>query len=400
MIKWVGNLYRNAYSGLSPATWWLSLVMLVNRAGTMVVPFMTLYLTESKHYSIGKAGMVMALFGAGAICGGIIGGRLTDKLGFYNIQISALTLGGLLFILLGQMDSFPAICTCVFLLATVNDSFRPANATAIAQYSKEENRTRSYSLNRLSINLGWALGGAVGGFVASHNYHLLFWIDGLTNIGAALLLRSVLSPSKNSQTPSHKDRVKAASARSAFGDRVYLVFILLTVLFAFCFFQMFALIPVFYSQGLHLSTFFIGIVMSVNGLLIALFEMAVVFKLEQRNKNIRYIVIGTLLVGLSFILYDILPGAASLALCATVVITAGEMMAMPFMNSFWISRTDHNNRGQYAGLFTVAWSIGQVLGPFIGAQIAQHYGFNILWWVLGGICIVASAGFKWLEGRN
>ena len=63
-------LYRNAYSGLSPATWWLSVVMLINRSGTMVVPFMTLYLTEAKHYSIAQAGMVMSSFGLGAIGGG------------------------------------------------------------------------------------------------------------------------------------------------------------------------------------------------------------------------------------------------------------------------------------------------------------------------------------------
>src|ERR1700745_1629343 len=113
-MKAIQKAYKSAYSGLSPATWWLSLVMLVNRAGTMVVPFMTLYLTEAKHYPIGKAGIVMSLFGAGAICGGILGGRLTDKLGFYNIQLSALTLGGVLFIILGYMDSFPAICGCTF----------------------------------------------------------------------------------------------------------------------------------------------------------------------------------------------------------------------------------------------------------------------------------------------
>ena len=71
------------------------MVMLVNRAGTMVVPFMTLYLTEAKHYPIGKAGMVMAVFGAGAVCGGFIGGRLTDKLGFYNIQLSGFMTGNI-----------------------------------------------------------------------------------------------------------------------------------------------------------------------------------------------------------------------------------------------------------------------------------------------------------------
>ena len=159
-MKRISNLYKNAYSGLSPAMWWLSVVMLVNRAGTMVVPFMTLYLTQARHFSIGMAGMVMSVFGLGAICGGILGGKLTDKFGFYNIQLSALLCGGVMFIVLGQMSSFPAICTCTFALAVLNESFRPANATAVAQYSNENNRTRCYSLNRLSINLGWAAGGA------------------------------------------------------------------------------------------------------------------------------------------------------------------------------------------------------------------------------------------------
>ena len=400
MVKRIGNLYKNAYSGLSPATWWLSLVMLVNRAGTMVVPFMTLYLTEAKHYPIGKAGIVMSVFGAGAICGGMLGGKLTDKFGFYNIQICALTFGGILFIVLGTMDSFAAICICTFLLATVNDSFRPANATAIAQYSKEENRTRSYSLNRLAINLGWAAGGALGGFIASRNYHLLFWIDGLTNIGAAILLRLVLAPSRNSQTPSKHHKKTTAPARSAFTDRKYLVFVILTILFGFCFFQLFATIPVFFKQRLHLSPSFIGIVMAFNGLLIAAFEMAVVFTLEGKNRNIQYIITGTLLVGLSFTIFNIVPGMASLALLSTVIVTGGEMMAMPFMNSFWISRTDPNNRGQYAGLYTAAWSIAQVLGPFAGSQIAQRYDFAALWWVIGAISIVTAAGFKLLEGME
>jgi predicted MFS family arabinose efflux permease len=158
-MKKIANIYKQAYSGLSSATWWLSFVMLVNRMGTMVLPFMTLYLTESKHYSVGKAGLVVSIFGIGSICGGFIGGKLTDKFGFYYLQLSALLGGGTLFIALGQMTSLTSICVTTFFLSLVNESFRPANAAAIAHYSKEENRTRSYSLNRLAINLGWAAGG-------------------------------------------------------------------------------------------------------------------------------------------------------------------------------------------------------------------------------------------------
>src|SRR5690606_13980746 len=129
-------------------TWWLSLVMLVNRSGTMVIPFMTLYITQQLGYSIAQAGWVMALFGLGAVCGGLIGGKLIDKVGFYYVQIATLLGGGILFMILGQIKSYSLICLFAFLLSLVNDMFRPANAAAIAQYSKEENTTRSFSLNR------------------------------------------------------------------------------------------------------------------------------------------------------------------------------------------------------------------------------------------------------------
>ncbi|MCD6012535.1 MAG: major facilitator superfamily 1 [Flavipsychrobacter sp.] len=365
----------------------------------MVVPFMTLYLTQSKNYSIGMAGTVMALMGAGSICGGILGGRLTDRLGFYTIQLTSLFIGGILFIVLGQMEQYWSICLCGFVLALLNDMFRPANATAVAHYSKEENRTRSFSVNRLSINLGWALGGALGGIIASKNYHLLFWIDGLTNIGAALLLRSVLSPSKNSLTPPKKDfkqKVKVQT-HSAYRDGKYIVFILMTVLFGGIFFQNFSTLPVYYSQQLHFSPSFIGLVMAMNGLLIALFEMAIVFKLEQRRNIIYYITIGTLLTGVSFVIFNLLPGSYMLAIVSTFIMTVGEMLAMPFMNTYWVSRTNNDNRGQYAGLYTVAWSAAQVLGPFCGTQIVEHTNFRTLWWVVGGVSIIAALGFRSLQ---
>src|SRR5579863_10353071 len=206
MLGPVFSLYKQAYSGLSRATWLLSTVMLVNRSGTMVVPFMTIYLTSpAMGYSIAQAGLVMGIFGLGAICGGFLGGRLTDRWGFHRVQLAALTGGGIFFIILGQVKSYPLICSCTFLLSVVNDAFRPANSTSIAAYSKEENRTRSYSLNRLAINLGWAAGGALGGILASINYHLLFWVDGGTNIAAAILLRLFLHPhATNTDHHSHE----------------------------------------------------------------------------------------------------------------------------------------------------------------------------------------------------
>jgi predicted MFS family arabinose efflux permease len=400
MLSSTINLYKNSYGGLSRNTWLLSLVMLINRSGTMVVPFMTIYLTQELGVGIGKAGFVMSLFGAGAIIGALIGGRVTDKTGFYFVQLFTLLGGGIMFIVLGQMKSYSAICVTTFFLSMVNEAFRPANAVAIAHYSKEVNRIRSYSLNRLAINLGWAFGSAIGGLIASYRYELLFWVDGLTNIGAAILLYFLLSPAKNIATAPKKIPA-IVKVNSAYKDPGYLFFIGIQILFAICFFQLFTTLPVFYKTELHLSESFIGINMAVNGLLIAVFEMIIVFKLEGRRPAIHYMAVGVFLVGISFLMLNLpIANAMLLALGAIIIVTIGEIVAMPFMNAFWISRTNADNRGQYAALYTVAWSVAQAIGPFFGAQLAEHYGYYFLWWVMGAICILLTGAYWSLQRRN
>jgi len=390
------SLYTHAYKGLSRSTWLLSLVMLVNRSGTMVIPFMTIYLTQpSMGYSIGKAGLVIGIFGLGAICGGFLGGRLTDRFGFYQLQLVTLTGGGLLFMVLGQIQRYPLICCCTFLLSVVNEAFRPANSTAIAHYCKEENRTRSYSLNRLAVNLGWAVGGAIGGILASINYHLLFWVDGATNILAALLLRYFLSGAATS-APAGGSVSEEVPAVSPYRDRIYLQFIGLTILFAACFFQSFTILPVYFKRTLHISEFMIGLMMALNGVVITLFEMVLVFRLEGRRESLTYISYGVGVVGLSFLALNILPLSVFMAFSCILAITIGEILSMPFMNSFWITRTVKANRGQYAGLYTIAWSVAQALGPSGSAQVAERCSFRALWWIIGVCCILSALGFRWL----
>jgi len=367
----------------------------------MVIPFMTIYLTQpSMGYSIGQAGIVMGIFGAGAICGGLIGGKLTDKFGFHPVQLATLAGGGIFFILLGQMKSYPLICLFTFVLSLVNEAFRPANSTAIAHYSKEANRTRSYSLNRLAINLGWAVGGALGGVLASINYHLLFWVDGFTNIIAVLLLRYFLAPHENETEYQKKKNSERSVHHSAFKDRSYLFFIVFTIFFATCFFQLFTTLPVFYKRVMHVSELFIGMLMALNGLIITFIEMVLVFRLEGKKPNHFYISQGVFLVGMSFLLLNLLPVSPPAAIFCMILVTVGEILAMPFMNSFWISRTVPGNRGQYAGLYTIAWSIAQVVGPAGGAQVVEHAGFRTLWWSAATLSVAGAIGFKWLGNRK
>ena len=401
MLSATINLYRNAYTGLNRRMWLLAVVMLINRSGTMVLPFMTLY---CKHigYSTKQAGFVVAIYGIGSMIGAFFGGRISDRFGFYYTQFFSLLSGGLLFITLGQMNTYYSICVCTFFLSMVNESFRPANATAIAHYSTSQNRTQSFSVVRLAINLGWGLGGALGGFLASINYHLLFWVDGLTNISAAFLLIWLLPKVSLAQqrnlTKAKKDIIKPASAHA---DKTFLYFIGLKILFAICFFQLFTTIPLYFKEGLHVNEFWIGIVMAMNGVIIALFEMVIVFKLEGRLPYLKLMTYGTILMAVSFFILNIpLSSGLFIAILSTLVITLAEMTTMPFMNSWYISRSTEGNRGQYAALYIMAWSAAQVIGSTSGTQIAYAVGFNNLWWIAGICSLLTAIGYNWLLSRR
>lgn len=359
----------------------------------MVIAFMTLYLTQSLHFSLIQAGVAMLTWGVGAIAGGFLGGWLSDRIGFYPVQMGALVGGGILFLILGNLTSYPAICACTFVLSSINDCLRPANSAAIAHYSTEETRTRSFSLQRLAMNLGWAFGASLGGFIAAHNYSFLFWVDGITNIGGAILLWLVLSPSKNAATPKHERKLPTGPVQSAWKDWPYLLFIACCILFSYCFFQVFTTLPVYYKEGLHLDENKIGVIMALNGIIIACTEMVLVYRLENKPWQARIIASGTLLAGLSFIIFNLMPAGLAVALVSMLLVTVGEMLSMPFMNAFWINRSTNENRGQYAGLYSSAWAVAQVLGPWSGTLIAEKMGFSALWWWVGGLCLLSALGF-------
>jgi len=262
----------------------------------------------------------------------------------------------------------------------------------VAHYSLPENRTRSYSLNRLAINLGWAFGGALGGFLASVNYHLLFWVDGFTNIFSALLLVKLMPHTGAIKQAVHNVKEAIGNA-SAYKDGVYLMFLACTVLFAACFFQLFTMQPVFYKTQWHFNEAFIGVLMSLNGLLIIAIEMVLIHKIEGRRHPLIYVFWGVLFMGIGFALSNLLPVSEWAAVVIILFITFGEIMSIPFMNTFWLARTNANNTGQYAALYTMAWSVAQILAPVLGGEIIARSGYELLWWALGGLTFVSAIGF-------
>lgn len=144
--------------------------------------------------------------------------------------------------------------------------------------------------------------------------------------------------------------------------------------------------------------------MAMNGIIIALIEMVLVFKLEGRRPYLFYMAISSILMGVAFLCLNLpLTSGLIIAVIAVLVVTSSEMMGMPFMNSYYISRSNEFNRGQYTGLYTMAWSTAQVIGSSGGAFLAVHTGFNGLWYIAASCSFLAAAGYFFLlkfKGRT
>ena len=387
------SLYRNAFGGLSRQVWLLALVMLINRSGGMVVAFLTLYLTQKLGFSVVDAGFVMVAFGIGSICGTFIGGKLTDLIGYFPVQLWSLFLGGIMFLLISQTENYYVICTLIFLLSAFGEAYRPANTASIADFSTPETFTRSVSLIRLAINIGWSIGPAIGGFLATRDYKLLFWADGLTNIGAAILVLSFLRGTRRQKSDNQVVKSEINPKDSAYKDRKYLVFLLLTTLYAIAFFQLFTIGPLFYKQACNLSEIQIGYILGLNGLLVAFIEMVLVYKIEGKFQKLSLISFGVSLVVVNYVIF-LFTHNYSWLIVGIVFATFSEIFAMPFMNTITINRAKSHNRGQYSALHSMTWSVAQISAPLIGTQTIAHLGFDALWYILGTFGIISAVGFR------
>ncbi len=366
----------------------------------MVLPFMTLYCSH-RGYTPAQGGYAVAIYGIGSFCGAFLGGRLSDKFGFYYMQFAALFGGGIMFIVLGQMDSYATICICIFITSIINESFRPANSSAIAHYSTPQNRTQSFSLVRLAINLGWGVGAAFAGMLASISYNLLFWVDGVTNICAGILLLLLLPKINLRGLNTHSIHKIEEKKTGPLHDKTFMIFAAFMLLFAICFFQLFSTMPLYFKEGLLLNESSIGIIMASNGIIIALFEMVIVFKLEGTKPYLKLMMYGTILLSFAFAMLNItVVNGFVLAAAVIFIVTIAEIIGMPFMNSYYIARTTTANRGRYAAIYTMAWSAAQVIGSISGTQIANALGYSTLWWILATLCLITAYGFNYIHSRD
>lgn len=388
MLQAAFSRYVNNFRGFSREVWILATITFINRAGTMVLPFLTKYMYEDLKFSYGEVGWVMVWFGLGSAIGSWLGGRLSDKIGFYKIMVFSMIVSGLLFFVIQYARTFEHLCIGMFVIMVIADMFRPAMFVSIGTYAKPENRVRAFSLVRLSVNLGFAAGPALGGLIIMGiGYQGLFWADGATCILSILLFMLLVKERKKVVSEQHDD--EDLPVPSIIKDKVFIIFLIVSFIVSMIFFQILTTLPLYHYERYGLTELQTGLLLTFNGLLVFLFEMPIVGYSERKKINkLKLIFIGSfcMVLGFAVLLFDLWPGVL---LFNIIFLSFGEIFAFPFSNAFVQNRAPRQRTGLYMGLFTMMFSLAHMLNSKIGMAFIKNFGYLTNWVAMACFGLIA-----------
>ncbi|WP_082140496.1 MFS transporter [Chryseobacterium sp. FH2] len=376
----------------------LALVMLINRAGSMVLPFLGVYMTDHLHFSIENTGIVLSFFGIGSVLGSWLGGMITDKIGEYKVQYLSLLLSVPLFCLISVFKTEVGVAGIILTQSIVSETFRPANSVAITKYAKPENITRAFSLNRMAVNLGFSIGPALGGVLSAISYEFLFFSNAFAALLAGLMYIGFFSK-RNKLAKIKAKKVKEAivirKEDSPYRDSKFLVYCAFCMLFSICFFQLFSTLTIFYKDTAKLSQQNIGYILGYSGFLIVLLEMGFVQIAEKYFSLAVTMLLGTFICGFSYAMMAFDYSMITLVVSMTLL-CIGEIWTLPFMSTITALRSGANNKGAYMGLNGISFSIAFIITPYIGTMLAQKFGFNALWIGTGILATIIAIAFYFI----
>lgn len=392
-------LYRDAFGGLPRLTWLLCAAAFLNRCGSMVVPFLGPYLKAQFGLSAADAGLVVGLYGLGAIAGSWIGGALTDRIGPVRLQVGALSASASWMLLMTQCRELATLVPAVFVLGLLNDAFRPGSNTAVAQSVPLVLRRKALSLNRFALNLGWAFGPTIGGYLIEHDFTWMFVADGATCALAACWLALVLRqwrPHATAGAGPDAAPTPPSGAASPWRDGHFIRLMVANTFVLLAFMQYFATgTRVFVDDGWHEKE--VGWFLAVNPILITLCEMPVVHALRHR-RALPAIALGALVIGCGYLLF-LLPWGALAIVLGMAVVAGGELLQMPMLGAHVNDVAPERARGAYNGAYGVNFTFALVLAPVLGGFVYDAFGEAALWCSCAGFGALGALLFA-VEGRR
>jgi MFS family permease len=391
----------NKYLTLPRTVHVLCVGILINRAGTLLVPFLTLYLQSRMGLGIETATRIMGAYGAGALVAALVGGQLADHFGRKRVMVGSLAGGAAVLALFPLLQSSWQVAGGLFVFAMIGEMYRPATQAMIADLVEPERRPQAYALMYVAVNVGFAIAPVIGGLLAATSFRWLCWVDALTNAAYAVILlvmvRETHPASGAGEDGAVVDRVGWRTALGVISrDGTMLAFCAGIVLVGLSFMQVASTFPLYLGQlGIDAKQY--GRIIAINGLMITLLQLPFSSLVAHWRRD-RVMIASGVVLGVGFFLNAFARTPWQFA-AVVVVWTVGEMMNAVFAPTIVSELAPTALRGRYMGMFTMCFSSAAMFGAPLGGMVLARGGGRALWTAVLLMCLGAAV-FSAVAGRG
>jgi MFS family permease len=349
----------------------------VNKVGTFIVPYLSLVLHREFHMSAGATGLLISSYGVGALVSVVVGGVLTDSMGRRLTLLVSLLGSGAMAVAMAFAPNVHVFVPMLVAFGFIAELYRPASAAIISDLLPSHDRATGFATMRVAVNLGFAVGIALGGLVVDWSWRVLFGADGATTMLFGALVFFFIHETKPAEPTGH---TAPAKSPSLWRDGVYAQAMVVSLAFSLVAFSFITVLPLTVSVWAGYPAAVYGGIVALNGVLIAVFEVSVVAWV-RRFRRLRVAALGLLLAAVGFALTGLFPHwlwfLATLALW-----TAGEILALPQQLAFISDWAPADARGRYMGFYAATWSVGFALNPILFLPLHAWAGDRLFWGLL------------------
>jgi len=379
-----------------PRTFWTLVgASFIDRlGGTMIFPFFSLYITQKFNVGMTQAGVLLAIFSIAGLVGSMIGGALTDKFGRRGMVLFGLVFSALSSVSMGLVNELSHFYLLAIVVGSLSNIAGPAHQAMVADILPEKTRAEGFGILRVAANLAWIFGPTIGGFIAGSSYLMLFILDAITSLIVAFIVFRLIPETKPqvSETEDKKSIVQTfIGYRVVLADRLYLVYLLVSMLMLIAYQQMYNTLSVYLRDSHGIPERGYGALLSIDALLVVLLQFWMTRRVRNRSPMVM-MAAGALLYMVGLAMFGFV-STYWLFVVAILLLTFGEMIVMPVSQALATRFAPEDMRGRYMAFFSLAWAVPSTIGPWAAGLILDNYNPDWVWYAAGIACAISAIGF-------
>ena len=382
--------------------WLLQIGGLMNSFGNgLALPFLVIYLHNVRGFSLGTAGLIVAVSSLAQLAAGILAGPLIDRVGARPTLAGGLVLQaigyGFLPLVRVPWEAFVLIA----IEGAGSAGFWPSQSTLISRLTPAARRHAAFAQQRVTMNLGIGLGGLAAGLIAvvgnPTTFTILFVLDAVTFLAYVGVLAFVPDPG----VPEDEVGDTPATYAVVLRHKTFLGLWTLNFMFVAAGYSLFTLLPAFARDQADLSERQIGAIFFVNTLAIVLAQLPISRWIEGRRR-MRALALMPALWAVAWLLVDaggywFTAGTAFVVIAfAAIMLGVGECFHGPAHQALVSDIGSPHLRGRYFAVHSLSWGLAGFVGPALGGFILAGAPFA-LWPLASLVCVIAVVGVLRIE---